>query len=118
MKAITIFVLMLMLVTSISASDNTFKKFQLSYVVLDFVDVSQTLYGLSKRYKEANPLARWYIKSPPLTLAIHVALDFAIIKLSNTLYKRNEKLGVIVIIGLNLIKGYIVYQNLKTLTRI
>lgn len=108
--------LIFVFVSTLSAGDKTFKSFQLSYVTMDYIDVTATLYGISKGYKEANPIARLYIKSPPLTIAVHAALNFAIIKLSNIVYKRNKSLGLSIIIGLNLVKAYVIYRNIKTLT--
>ncbi len=107
---------LLVLGSVLSASDKkTFKIFQLSYVALDYVDVSMTLYGIQLGYSEMNPLARWHIKSPPLTVAVHVVLNVITIKLSNYIYKRNKKLGWATIICLNMIKIYVIYRNTKTL---
>lgn len=117
MKKPFIFILLLFLASGLFAGDKMFNAFQLSYVTLDYVDVSMTLYGIQHGYSEANPLARQYIKNPSLTVAIHTVLNITIIKLSDYIYKRNKKLGWMVIVGLNVIKGYIVYRNIKTLTR-
>ena len=118
MKKLLIFILLLFLASGLFAGDKTFNAFQLSYVTLDYVDISMTLYGIKRGYSEANPLAQWYIKSPPLTVAIHTVLNIVIVKLSDYIYKRNKKLGWMVVIGLNVIKGYVVYRNIKTLTRL
>jgi len=117
MKKLLIFILLLFLASGLFAEDKTFNAFQLSYVTLDYVDVSITLYGIKHGYSEANPLAQWYIKNPPLTIAIHTVLNITIIKLSDYIYKRDKKLGWIVIVGLTVIKGYVVYRNIKTLMR-
>jgi len=103
--------------SNLFAGDELFKTFQLSYVVLDCVDICSTLYGVEIGLIEINPLAKLYIKNPVLTFAVHVVLDFAFIKLTDTLFKRNKKLAWAVIITMNLIKGYIVYRNLKILGR-
>ena len=109
---------LLVLGSVLSGGDKTFKTFQLSYVALDYVDVSMTLYGIQRGYSEANPLARWHIKSPPLTVVVHIVLNITLIKLSNYIYKRNKKLGWATIICLNMIKIYIIYRNTKTLLRL
>jgi len=115
MKIIAIFILLLML-TPILSADETFKTFQLSQIVLDYIDVSISLYGIEKGYSEINPIGRLYIKSPQLTLAIHTALNIGTIMVTNFIYKKNKKLGWFVIISLNLIKAYVVYRNIKILT--
>ncbi len=115
MKKIFIIILLLFLASGLFAGDKTFNAFQLSYVTFDYVDISMTLYGIKRGYAEANPLAQQYIKSPSLTVAIHTVLNITIIKISDYIYKRNKKLGWVVIIGLNVIKGYVVYRNIKTL---
>ena len=112
-----IFILLILFSINLFADDDLFKTFQLSYVALDYVDVSLTLYGIELGLTEMNPLAKWYIKNPPLTIAVHFVLDIAIIKLTNVLFKENKRLSWVVIIGLNLIKGYIIYRNIKILGR-
>ena len=106
---------LLMVGSVLFGGNKTFEVFQLTYVTLDYIDVSMTLYGIQRGYSEANPLTRWYIKSPPLTIAVHIALNVAIIKLSDYIYKRNKKLGWTVVICLNVLKTYIIYRNIKIL---
>ena len=116
-----IFLFMFILLTLFSfnlfANDDLFKTFQLNYIALDYLDVCSTLYGIEIGLTEMNPLAKWYIKNPLLTIAVHVILNTAIIKLTDVLFGGNKKLAWAVIIGLNLIKGYIVYRNFKILGR-
>jgi len=113
--AFLVFVLLILFSLNLFADEDLFKTFQLSYVALDCVDISMSLYGVKIGHVEANPLASWYIKKPVLAFVVHGILDFAIIKLSDMLYKENKKLGWFVIIGLNLIKGYVVYRNIRIL---
>ena len=118
-KRIAVFILFLLILFSLNlfADDDLFKTFQLSYVFLDYIDVSSTLYGIELGLIEMNPLAKWYIKNPPLTFAVHLVLDITIIKLTDVLFKENKRLSWVVIIGLNLIKAYIVYRNIEILGR-
>lgn len=118
MKRLVIVALVLFLTPGLYGADKKFHAFQLSYMALDYIDVSMTLYGVKQGYSEANPLAQWYIKSPPLTIAVHTVLNIVIVELSGFIYKRNKKLGWAVIIGLNLAKAYIVYRNFKTLGKL
>lgn len=119
-KRIAVLILFLLILFSLNlfADDDLFKTFQLSYVFLDYIDVSSTLYGIELGLIEINPLAKWYIKNPPLTFAVHLVLDITIIKLTDVLFKGNKRLSWVVIIGLNLIKAYIVYRNIKILGRL
>ena len=117
MKKLAGIILILVLASTLFSADKTFETFQVSYVILDQADFSLTLYGLHRGHEEANPLARWYTKSPALTVAVHATLNIAVIKLSGFLYKKDKKLGWAVVIGLNLIKGYVVYRNIRTLTK-
>ena len=113
--AFFVFVLLILFSLNLFADEDLFAGFQLSYVALDCLDVCSTLYGLDVGLIEANPLAKWYIKNPTLTFAVHVVLDLAIIKGTDYLFRKDKKLAWAVIIGLNLIKTYIVYRNFKTL---
>lgn len=116
-KKIVLFIHILLILFSINlfADDDLFKTFQLNYVVLDSLDVVSTLYGVKHGLYEKNPLAKWHIKNPSLTFVLHYVLNLATIKITDIVFKGNERLGWIVIIGLNLIKGYIVYRNFKIL---
>ena len=113
--ALFMFVFLILFSLNLFADEDLFAGFQLSYVALDYVDVSLTLYGIELGLTEMNPLAKWYIKNPPLTFAVHVVLDLAIIKGTDYLFRKNKKLAWVVIIGLNLVKAYIVYRNLRAL---
>ena len=118
-KRIILFISILLILLSINlfADDDLFKTFQLSYISLDYLDVTSTLYGVKHGLIEMNPLAKWYIKNPPLTIVVHIVLNTAIIKLTDFLFEENKRLSWIVIISLNLIKTYIVYRNIKILGR-
>ena len=113
--ALFLFILLILFSLNLFADENLFKGFQLSYLSLDYLDVTSTIYGIELGLTEINPLAKWYIKNPPLTFAVHLALNIAIIKLTDVLFKENKKLGWVIIIGLNLIKGYVVYRNIRIL---
>ena len=118
-KRVVLFILILLILSSLNlfADDDLFKTFQLSYVILDYLDICSTLYGIEIGLIEANPLAKLYIKKPFLTFAVHVVLDLAIMKITDRLFNRSKKLAWAFIIGLNLVKGYILYRNIKILGR-
>jgi hypothetical protein len=77
--------------------------------------ISSTYYGINRGFEEANPLKKWHIKYPPLTIAVHFTLDFALVKVSNMIYKKNKTLGLAFLVGLNLFKAYVIYRNIKIL---
>jgi len=113
--ALFMFVSLILFSPNLFADEDLFAGFQLSYVALDYVDVSLTLYGIELGLTEMNPLAKLYIKNPPLTFAVHLVLNIAIIKLTDILFEEKKTLAWFVIIGLNLAKAYIVYRNLEIL---
>ena len=116
-KKVILFIIILLMLFSLNlfADDDLFKIFQLNYVFLDSLDVVSTLYGVQHGEIEINPLAKWHIKNPSLTYAIHYVLDIGIIKFTDIIFKGNKRFGWVIIIGLNLIKGYVVYRNFKIL---
>ena len=115
MKRVVIFVLLFFLTTGLFAGDKTFKAFQLSCVVLDYIDVSVSLYGIERGYEEVNPINRLYTKSKPLTFTIHTVLNIGTIMATNFIYKGDKRLAWVVVVGLNLIRVYVIYRNIKIL---
>ena len=116
-KKFILFIIILFILFSINlfADDDLFKAFQLSYIFLDSIDISSTLYGVKLGLTETNPFGKLYIKDPLLTYAIHFVLDIAIIKFTDIIYKGNKRFSWVIIVGLNLIKSYVVYRNFKIL---
>ena len=64
-KAILITVLALVIVPGLSADDEVFKVFKLSYNVAAFADFSTTLHASrSLKYIEMNPITKLYWREP------------------------------------------------------
>lgn len=115
MKRLIILLILLLPMSLFADTPKSYKTLQFSLVALDYVDICSTYYKTSPDLREVSPLVRWYIKSPTMTVYIHALLNFGIIKLSNSLYKKNKKLGWITLITLNVIKSYIIYRNIKSI---
>lgn len=97
--------------TGLIANDTIFKGLQINYVGMDYADIGITTYALWNGAIEANPLAKWYINNPPLAIGLHTLANAIVVKYTTELYKKNKALAWIIIIGLNMAKAYILYQN-------
>jgi len=119
MKKGIIAVLILLLPIGLFAdTPKRYKTLQFSLIALDYVDICSTYHKISYDLREVSPLVRWYIKSPTMTVYVHVALNFAVIKISNMLYKKNKTVGWIALITLTVAKSYIIYRNIKEISEL
>ena len=126
-KKLCIPILFLFLVSGLSGGDlrdSTFKLANITCVGLDFIDVSLTLYAVSKwadgiGFIETDfyPVKKLYIKSLPLTFIVHIALNVITVSIANSIYKKNKTLGMVFIIGLNVLKGYFIYRTIRELRK-
>ena len=117
LKKVTIFILLSFLSTGLFAGEKTFGAFQLSCVALDYVDISVSLYGIEQGYDEVSSVSRLYTRSEALTLTIHTVLNIGTVMATNFIYKRDKRLAWVVVVGLNLIRAYVIYRNIRILTR-
>jgi len=112
-KKLILGLLLVLLPTGLFANNTIFKSLQISYVGMDYADVGITTYALWKGAKEANPLTKWYVNNPPLAIGLHTLGNALIVKWTGGLYKKNRMLAWIMIIGLNVVKAYVLYHNLR-----
>jgi len=108
-----IFAGLLLLPTGLIADNTIFKSLQISYVGMDYADVGITTCALWRGATEANPLTKWYANNPPLMIGLHTLGNAFIVKLTSGLYKKNKTLAWVMIIGLNMVKAYVIYHNLR-----
>ena len=116
MKKLLIIMVVLLLVSPLYAEDSIFKSLQMSQVGLSLADVEITRVGLKRGAVEVNPFVKWYIESPTLTVAVNISASLLITWGTSKLYKKNKTLGIISIIAVNLVRGYVIYHNIRELS--
>ena len=117
MKTLTLLLTLLLLAGVLYAEDYTFKALQISQVGLSWADLAITKIGLKRGAIEVNPFVRWYIEKPTLTIAVNLSANLLITWGTSKLYKKNKTLGVLAIITVNLVRGYVLYLNIKELKK-
>lgn len=111
---VLVFLVFSVIPTSAKDQDKIFKSLQISYSIFAYTDYTLTQVRLHQgKIKEGNPIAKLYIKKPVLCFAVTTASNLTIKWLSSEIYKKNKKVGYIAMIGLNLIKIYIIYHNIR-----
>lgn len=109
-----LFLLILSLMSFLSAKDAVFKSLQFSAVMSVNLDTMLT-YDAIWNYgaKEMNPIVASYIENVPLTLGIDFALNTALVWGTNKIYKKNKTLAYAIVIGVNLIQAYCFYTHYR-----
>jgi hypothetical protein len=87
----------------------------LSLTVVDYGLTSNAL--ATGRYGEANGLVRWYVEKPALAIPIISITNYGGAYALTGLFKDNKTLAWILAGGLFILKGYIVYHNIKVLSK-
>jgi len=96
----------------------TFKALQYGYQALNIGDLSLTLYATrQEQFREANPFVGFYVNKPAVAIPLNLGISYGIHRLTSGLYKKNKTLAYGVIIALNIIKGYVVYYNVRQLSK-
>jgi len=93
----------------------TFRAMQVNFTAMSWGDYLMTSWALrSGGYAEANPLAKWYVDKPQLAIPILAGIDLLVNWQTDALYRDGHKTAAwILVIGLNVVRGYILYHNLK-----
>lgn len=117
MKRLALFIALLFIAGVLHAETHwTFRALQFNYFAYNYTDAVVSYVAITQgKAIEANPIARCYIKHPVVFIPIVTISNVVTYDLSNYLYKKSKVVAYIVMIGLNVIKGYIVYRAIDVL---
>ena len=115
MKKLTIIIVFLLLASVVQADTTTLKFLQTTQAGLWLADTAITDIGLQLGAHEANP---FYRIGDPFTAVADLAVNIAIISSTNWLYKKNKTWGIVAIIAVNIVRGFVVFHNLKIINSI
>jgi len=114
-KLLTLLVVLFLAGTLYADEDSAFiKSLQISQFSLSLADIATTVVRVDM---EANPLVRWYIDKPPLTVAVNVSANIVITWGTSWLYKYNKTLGTVAIVAVVLFRVCIAYHNFREIGR-
>ena len=115
-KSAVIIVLVLATISTLSADDELFKAFKLSYNVSSFLDY-QTTFHASRllRFEERNVITQLYWRSPSTFCAFKSLETIAMNKLFNFVYKQNKTVGIIVVVIFAVVRIFTVFENSKVM---
>jgi len=91
-----------------------FRALQFTYYGGSYVDLAITSKALDHAI-EVNPIVRAYINDPVKSFSIVTGANIATHYLTGWLYKHSKPLAWVMLITLNLAKGYAIYQGIKAL---
>ena len=97
--------------------DALYTAMELSYIGLNIADYASTRIALSKGLQEGNPVMKYFVKKSPLDLAFKGVVTYLTLRMTNKLYKRDKPLATGVMIAMNLLCGYVVYNNARLIGR-
>ena len=119
MKTIIINAAILLLLCPLLYADNDviYDSLMTSYIAMNWVDLTLTYAILENGGYEMNPLAKRYVEEPALAVSGIILDNIAVNWGCKQIYKANKAAGIITLIAINLIKGYVIYHNLKVLAR-
>lgn len=112
----TIFVLLIILTYPLQANDVIFRSLQFSAVTSINLDTALA-YDAIWNYgaEEKNIIVKLYINNMPLTLGIDCAMNIALVWGTSKLYNNKKKWGkplaYAIIIAVNLVQAYILYEH-------
>lgn len=99
-----------------STKSFAFKALTLSNIAFSLGDVTTTRIAFTRKgFKELNPIANMYVKSPTLHVALSCGVLYLQTKLMNTIYKKNKTLAYVGYGVMVLVRGLIVFNNMNEL---
>ena len=117
MKVLGVLVLVAICPLLYADNDVIYDSLMTGYIAMNWADLTLTYAILENGGYEINPLARWYLDEPLLAVTM-LTLDNIVVNWGcKQIYKANRTAGIITLIAVNLIKGYVIYHNLKVLAR-
>lgn len=99
-------------------SKELYNSLAINYVVLNTLDLATTFYSLDHGAKEANPIARTFIKNRPLAILIKGGITGGVLVTLAKLKKRDKKAAYITLGILNLVYGFVLKNNVNVILRL
>lgn len=94
------------------SSDWLYKSLAVNYVALNTLDLITTFYSLDRGAKEANPIARAFIKNRPLAILIKGGVTGGVLFALAQAKKENKKAAQITLGILNIMYGLVLRNNI------
>lgn len=95
-----------------SNRDWIYTSMEISYITLNTLDLFITHHSLDNGAKEANPIARLYIRNKPLSLIIKGGITAGILFGLTEIKKKDKKAAYITLGLLNMMYGFVVKNNI------
>ncbi len=93
--------------------DWKFKTLQYSFITLDCLDLYTTYKKINTgRFRESNPIARWYLEKPIITTCVSIGANLGIYYGMKHVYKKNKTLAYIALGIFVFTKSYAVIHNI------
>lgn len=97
------------------SSDWLYKSLAVNYVALNTLDLITTFYSLDRGAKEANPIARAFIKNRPLAILIKGGVTGGVLFALAQVKKENKKAAQITLGVLNIMYGLVLRNNIAVI---
>ena len=97
------------------SSDWLYKSLAVNYVALNTLDLITTFYSLDRGAKEANPIARVFIKNRPLAILIKGGVTGGVLFALAQVKKENKKAAQITLGVLNIMYGLVLRNNIAVI---
>lgn len=91
---------------------------EVSYLLLNGLDLVTTFYGLERGAQEANPIANYMIKNKPLTVAAKTGLSLGTLWAVRQMRKENRTAATVTLGILNLLYSGVVANNLRVVVQL
>ena len=91
---------------------------EVSYLLLNGVDLATTFYGLERGAREANPIANYIIKNKPVTVAVKASLTVGTLWAVRQMRKENRTAATVTLGILNLLYSGVVANNLRVVVEL
>ena len=110
--------MLLFITIPLHSEDKIFNALQINNITLTWADFGITTIGINKyQAVEVNPIARFYVENPGASIMINAGVNILTYWGLSELYKRNKTIAIITAIGINVIRCYILYNNVMELNK-
>jgi len=99
-------------------SDWLYKSLAVNYVALNTLDLITTFYSLDRGAKEANPIAKAFIKNRPLAILIKGGVTGGVLFVMAQVKKENKKAAQITLGVLNIMYGLVLRNNIGVILQL
>jgi len=100
------------------SSDWLYNSLAVNYVALNTLDLITTFYSLDRGAKEANPIAKAFIKNRPLAILIKGGATGWVLFALGQVKKENKKAAQITLGFLNVVYGLVLRNNIGVILQL